>query len=535
MKKVLMIGLDGATFSLLNPLMDEGVMPFLKELMGRGVHADLMSTQNPLTPPAWVSMVTGRSPDVHGIFDFLRPQPEGDMVFLKVNDSRYIRCETLWSMASRQGRRVTSLNFFGMAPPFPVDGYMIAGFVPWKYLRSATHPPSFYDRLKTIPDLEYRHLGMAISEEKKCIQGLEDAEFEEWIRLQGDRDGAWVGLLAHLMRTDPTELTAMVLDGPDKIQHLFWRFLDRELYDRNPTQWDTHIRELCLDYYRALDGRIKRLVELAGPETNIVMTSDHGFGATTEVVYVNEWLAANGYLAWTGHAAADGSRKLTLDKIKDHTTNIDWPNTKAYSVTPSSNAIYLKRDTGDGRGVKDSEYPDFCRALRERLLAWRDPANGEQVFVEAYLNEKKMAGAKDAIDYGPDITLRLRDGGFVSIVRSGGDIIRPREKADGTHRPNGIFIAQGPDIEGEGERLAALDILDITPLLLHLAGLPVPTDLEGRVPTEIFTSESLSRNPVKVSGATQRLEEDGGEPKKDVSDEEKEALIAQMKVLGYMD
>jgi predicted AlkP superfamily phosphohydrolase/phosphomutase len=376
---------------------------------------------------------------------------------------------------------------------------------------------------------------MAISEEKKCIQGLEDAEFEEWIRLQGDRDGAWVGLLAHLMRTDPTELTAMVLDGPDKIQHLFWRFLDRELYDRNPTQWDTHIRELCLDYYRALDGRIKRLVELAGPETNIVMTSDHGFGATTEVVYVNEWLAANGYLAWTGHAAADGSRKLTLDKIKDHTTNIDWPNTKAYSVTPSSNAIYLKRDTGDGRGVKDSEYPDFCRALRERLLAWRDPANGEQVFVEAYLNEKKMAGAKDAIDYGPDITLRLRDGGFVSIVRSGGDIIRPREKADGTHRPNGIFIAQGPDIEGEGERLAALDILDITPLLLHLAGLPVPTDLEGRVPTEIFTSESLSRNPVKVSGATQRLEEDGGEPKKDVSDEEKEALIAQMKVLGYMD
>jgi predicted AlkP superfamily phosphohydrolase/phosphomutase len=166
MNKVLMIGLDGATFALLNPLMDEGVMPFLKSFISGGVHADLMSTENPLTPPAWMSMITGRSPTVHSIFDFLRPHDTGDVVFLKVNDSRDIRCETIWFMAGRQGKRVASFNFYGMAPAFPVNGYLISEFVPWKHLRGAIYPAAFYDTLKTIPGLSYKHLGMAINEEK---------------------------------------------------------------------------------------------------------------------------------------------------------------------------------------------------------------------------------------------------------------------------------------------------------------------------------------------------------------------------------
>ncbi len=102
MNKVLMIGLDGATFSLLNPLMEDGTMPFLRQFVQQGVWADLMSTPNPLTPPGWISMITGRSPDAHGIHDFLYPEQVGEQIFLKVNDSRNVRCETIWSMANRE-------------------------------------------------------------------------------------------------------------------------------------------------------------------------------------------------------------------------------------------------------------------------------------------------------------------------------------------------------------------------------------------------------------------------------------------------
>ena len=84
--RVLMIGLDGATFRLLRPLCEMGVLPFLASMMRGGVVADLMSTNNPLTPPAWTSMTTGRSPEVHGIYDFLRPAYLDDgSVYLKVN------------------------------------------------------------------------------------------------------------------------------------------------------------------------------------------------------------------------------------------------------------------------------------------------------------------------------------------------------------------------------------------------------------------------------------------------------------------
>ena len=70
--KTLLIGLDGATFTVLNPLLADGKMPFLKQVIERGVKASLFSTPNPLTPPAWTSIATGRSPGNHGIFDFVR-------------------------------------------------------------------------------------------------------------------------------------------------------------------------------------------------------------------------------------------------------------------------------------------------------------------------------------------------------------------------------------------------------------------------------------------------------------------------------
>jgi len=529
MKKVLMIGLDGATFYLLDHLMAEGVMPFLKELMTRSVRADLMSTRNPLTPPARISMVTGRSPHVHGIYDFLRPTALADgSVFLKINDSREIRAETVWSMVSRQGKRATTLNFYGMAPAFEIDGYLASGFVPWKYLRKGMYPESLFDLVRSLPDFNYKNLAMDIGEEKKAVQGLMEGEHDEWLDVQTERDETWTRLCAHLMKTDRTDLTAVVLDGPDKVQHLFWRFVDPALAEKEPDEWWSRIHQLTLAFYRRLDDNIRTLVEQAGSDTNIIFTSDHGFGATTEVVYINEWLARHGYLKWAESVKADGSAKLTADKIKDHLATVDWKRTVAFCPTPSSNAIYIKKARGaHGVGVKDSEYLDFCLKLRKELLDFRDPRDGKPVFVGADLN--KLEGSP-YVDPSPDVTLRLRDGGFVSILKSE-DVVVPREHPDGTHRPNGIFIACGPDIR-QGLAVEPLNLLDITPLLLHLLGLPVPEDLEGRVPAEILSADAGSRR-VEQGATTAAVQSKS--TRKEPTAEEREALLKQMKILGYMD
>ena len=223
--KVLMIGLDGATFGLLDPLVEQGVMPFTGR-RAQGRRTRRLDVDSSSVDAAGLDVDDyGRSPAAHGIYDFLRPAllPDGG-VFLKINDFRDNHCETIWSIANRYKRRATSLNFYGMSPPPAIDGYIISGFVPWRHLRHGTHPKELYDEVRALPNFDFRNFGMDIGEEKKCVQGLHHGEHEPWIELQNRRDEAWSELTCHLMKKDRTELTAVVLDGPDKIQHLFWRF-----------------------------------------------------------------------------------------------------------------------------------------------------------------------------------------------------------------------------------------------------------------------------------------------------------------------
>ena len=108
MSRTVLIGLDGATFSILDRLMAEGLMPSLQAFVETGVRADLLSTPNPFTPPAWTTLATGRGPGHHGIFDFVRIAGDGHRPQYIIATSQDVRCETIWSMANRQGRRVTS-------------------------------------------------------------------------------------------------------------------------------------------------------------------------------------------------------------------------------------------------------------------------------------------------------------------------------------------------------------------------------------------------------------------------------------------
>ncbi len=523
---VLMIGLDGATFTLLDPMMHAGVMPFLQEMLRRGVRADLMSTRNPLTPPAWTSMITGRSPEAHGIYDFFRPTftPDG-RVFFRINDFRDNHCETIWSIVNRGGKRATSLNFFGMAPAPQIDGYLISGFLPARHLRQGTHPQSLLDEVKALPGFDFRNLGMDIGEEKKSVQGLQEDEHEPWIELQNTRDRAWAELTTHLMSRDRTDLTAVVLDGPDKLQHLFWRFVDPAFALAGGDAWHLRIRALCIDFYRRLDENLRIMVEAAGPDTDVVITSDHGFGPTTEILYVNEWLSRQGYLAWSDSAVDDSVGQLTADKMRDHLGMVDWTTTIAFTPTPSSNAIYVKKDQGTGRGVTEDEYLPFVLKLQRQLLEIRDPATGEPVVVAADLN--KLRGTS-FVEPCPDITLRLRDGGFVSILKSS-EVLMQRPAVDGTHRPAGVFVGCGPSFR-RGEMIPAIGILDIAPLILTLLGVPVPSDLEGALPARALAGDRIAQR----AGATVSAPSPAGE-RDEPSEEERQALMKQLKILGYMD
>lgn len=532
MSRTVLIGLDGATFSILDPLMESGDMPFLKTFASRGARSELLSTPNPLTAAAWPAMTTGRSPGYTGVFDFAHFEERDGQPYFALTTSRDLCCETVWSIASRQKRTVTALNFFALWPPRPVAGYTISAFVSWRHLKDAVYPPELFERIKRLPRFNRKELSTDLDLERKCLQGLPPEEYEEWIAYHIRKEQQWFDILRDLMLTDPTDLTALVFEGVDKLQHLCWRFIDSGLFPETPSVWERSIRELCLDYFRQLDAFIGEIVALAGPDARVFIASDHGFGTSQEIFYVNAWLHEHGYLAWTDTAVVDTDENLTSEQLSQNVTQLDWSNTRAYAITSSSNGILIRVADGSGHGgILAHEYGAFRDRLIDELLAYTDPGDGRPVVTCVRTREEVYRG--EHMRRAPDLLLTLRDGGFVSVLNADRPL-KPRKAPAGTHRPEGIFMACGPGIRS-GLRHAPLSILDVAPTLLYSLGLPIPADLEGALPTAIFDHGLLEAQPPCIGAATQPVTEPQEQDAPVLDGPAIEAgVVERLKALGYL-
>ena len=533
MTKTLLIGLDGATFTILQPLMEKGHMPFLKSLVDNGVSAPLMSTSNPLTPPAWTTIVTGRSPGNHGIFDFVRcEEREGTFYFTLYNASD-IRCETIWSIASRQGAKVAHLNFPIMAPPQPINGIVIPAMIQWRHIRNNVHPQTLVETLKGIPDFRPDEWGLTYWEANEAMRmrAQHPKEEKDWVFRNIKRDRQWFTLFSWFMRHDPADLAAIVFDGVDKLQHLCWYLPDPETCPDLLEDWEKRMQEYVIEYFRGIDAYLGEMLALAGEKANIFVVSDHGFGPTRYVFHVNVLLEKLGYLKWL-----DASDQQTKGRDTNHEwsfASLDWKNTSAYVGTPSSNGVCLRAPGLPGQNcLSPSEYQDLRAKVAADLLAFRDPATGEQIVTKVTEREKAFPGT--AMNNGPDLLLTLSDYSFVSVVRDE-SIVLQRPKINGTHRPEGIFIGHGPSVR-QGVRLAARSILDVAPTVLYSLGLPIPADFEGEVIKDGFTAEALAANPVIAGTACGPEAKDNSvAPVNPFSQEEEETIYAQLRALGYME
>jgi predicted AlkP superfamily phosphohydrolase/phosphomutase len=534
--QTVLIGLDGATFTILDGLMEDDVMPFLKEFVKSGARADLRSVIPPLTPPAWTSLMTGASPGNHGVLDFFSPASPGSR-HVRLTNSRDVHRETIWSIASRHDLKVTCLNFPLTFPPLAMNGYLVpGGWMPWRQLRLGCYPADLYDRLKALPGFDARELAMDPALEQKAIEGCNRDEYEDWIELHIRREQHWFDILRYLMNDEPCELTAILFDGVDKLQHLCWRFLDPTCMSDSPSSWERHIRQLCLSYFRQLDQLLAEIVAMADHDANIVMASDHGFGPTTEIFYVNTWLQQNGYLTWTDGTAPpdEGSEVLGIGQFARHVYELDWGRTTAYAATPSSNGVYIVvADEQNGTGVPAAKYQRFREQLIASLCDFTDGVDSEPVVSRIWTREEAFAGPHQ--DLAPDLTLALRDGGHVSVLASDTPL-KQRKEAKGAHRPEGVFMAAGPGIRA-GVTLPALSILDIAPLVLCSLGLPIPADFEGRLPTAAIQPSLLRKGTLSSGGPTEPTKDGRADTDEEhvLSPEDEKIMADRLRALGYIE
>ena len=189
--KLLIIGIDGATFDLILPWAKEGFLPNLAGLIDQGTYGELASTLPPVTSPAWPSFMTGCNPGKHGVFDFIH-RTGAD--FGLVNATK-IRRPTIWQRLSQAGFSVGVLNVPVTYPPQPLNGYMVTGILSPKE-GQICYPDDLLARhrdalgeYRVAPNIQYKR-----GNEKEYIEDIYSL-----IRAHGD----WA---LHLMQNEPTDV-----------------------------------------------------------------------------------------------------------------------------------------------------------------------------------------------------------------------------------------------------------------------------------------------------------------------------------------
>jgi len=202
------------------------------------------------------------------------------------------------------------------------------------------------------------------------------------------------------------------------------------------------------------------------------------------------------------------SRRINIQLPKTK-RKIDWKCTKAFfssSIGPSS-AIEINLVDREPEGiVKKEEYDEIRELIIKALLRAKDPESGENIVQDAFKREDIYHGPY--VSEAPDIIFLTRKLEYLATDRIYGEslVSEPFRKGRGSHRMEGILIAYGPDIKNEGKNIEPARIIDLAPTILHMFGLKIPEDMDGKVLTNIFKPDSpVAKRPIKYQKITERM------------------------------
>ena len=548
--KLLVIGLDGASFNVLDPLIEKGYLPNLARLAAEGSRADLETTFPPITAVAWSSFMTGKNPGKHGIFEFVR-RDHGTKRELAVNAS-YRQGRAVWDLLGDAGKRVIVHNFPCTYPPREVNGLLIADFMTPRGRRDFAYPSHL------LAEIEEKFGPYRLHLSQTYANGNAEGVLEELF----DELEYKAKVSEYLMTHYEWDAFFQYFWGTDRIQHELWHIID-EAHPRHDKKEAAQYRERVYGYFKRVDEIIGNLISGAGPEPFVWIASDHGFGPAHKYCSFNIWLLQEGFLklkrdaltrlknvmfsvGLTPELAFKIIKKLPLRPSRGVSNqpgaskllstfflsfnDVDWDQTVAFSKG-NYGQIYVNLKGREPNGVvEESQYEEVRGKIAERLRALKDPLDGGPWVGEVFFREEIYTGP--LVSDAPDIAFLPRDMRYLPLGNA--DFTSNKFMVDafgisGCHRMHGVMMAAGGPVK-RGFDLKRSQIYDVAPTMLYLSGHAVPSDMDGKVLAAMISETYLNENPIRFSAEV----DDQNQSELTYSTEENEEVLERLKNLGYI-
>ncbi len=545
--RVFVIGLDGGTFDLIRPFIAQGHLPNLKRLMEDGAWSSLESTVPPVTASAWTSFMTGKNPGAHGLFDFMRRRAGSyDLVPVSSGDRDG---KAVWEIAGDVGKQVIVMGVPVTYPPTQVNGLLITGMLTPRDATDYTYPPELKNEIRDRIG-EY-----IVYSDEVYSKGRGDT----FLRALHYSIQQRAKTAAYLLHKYPWDLAVLVFPETDTVSHGLWSSFDPTHHQYDPREAGK-FHDGILEIYQDIDAYIGELITSLGPETTVLVMSDHGHGPVRNFLYVNNFLKQKGYLKIMRSPASRlknlmfslgltprtvysvllvlglGKLRRTLDKRRAGRgllkrfflsfSDVDWSRTRAYSIGYIGEVhVNLKGREPEGIVEQGAGYEHVREAIVRDLRELKLP-DGTPLVEHIWKKEQLYHG--EHLAEAPDILFlpkNLETIAFGDFEFGSNKIVESSYGVSSSHRMDGIFIAAGPEIR-RGAAIQHARLIDLAPTILHLMGLRIPPDMDGRV-----LSQALKDSRTVEFGGSAARELPGVEG---YSDEEAQQVAERLRDLGYI-
>jgi predicted AlkP superfamily phosphohydrolase/phosphomutase len=443
--RLLILGLDCAEPTIVFNHLE--ALPNLARLLQQGSGGTLRSVIPPITCPAWMCMFTGKDPGTLGVYGF-RNRSSYDYTSLEFATSRSFKHPKLWDWVGEAGGESIVLGVPPTYPPRPLAGEMVSCFMTPGRDAQYTFPAKLRNEIERIaPDYAFDVEGFRTNDKARLLTDI----------LQMTK--ARFQVARHLMKTRDWNLFAMVEIGLDRIQHGFWRFHDPLHREHAESQFSGAI----LEYYRLLDAEIGSLLDLAGPDTPVLVVSDHGAKRMDGGVCINEWLMREEFLALDHRPDAI----TPLSKV-----SVDWSRTSAWSEGGYYARMFLNVAGREPQGtIARGDYERVRDDLKHRLLDMKGP-DGHSLGNAVYRPEELY---QEVNGIAPDLIVLFGDLHWRSLGTVGQPSVFAYENDtgpdDANHAQDGIAILHVPDGNPATAAQLPRDILDVAASAAGLLGL----------------------------------------------------------------